>query len=344
MAKLLCLHIGTPKSGTTYLQEWAGTNATGLLEQGVLWPDLDRYPIIRDLAGRPKLESDLGRWAEFCRHVRDFPGTVLFSNEMMVTLQAPSIERIVEETGVSGVVVVVTARDLGRVIPSQWQTSIRNGSTIKWTDYAGAICRQHPNDLEGRQLERHLAFWGKHDLTEVCQRWEEVLGASTVRIVTVPRESSDVRTLTERFSLAAGFSAAGLPVPEESLNTSLGAHSAELLRLLNADLKDASRIVRKHAFRDMLAKIVMTQRAAIEPRYGLTAEQTEVIAGRSEEISDRLTRMQVPIFGDLRDLVPSVGEAEHAAYPEDATSTELLAAARYGIVGLLELLARPTPE
>jgi hypothetical protein len=344
MAKRLCLHIGTPKSGTTYLQEWAGANAAGLLSQGILWPDLDRYPIVRDLAGRAKLESDLGAWREFCQQVRDFDGVVLFSNEMMVTLQVPCIERIVEETGTADVVVVITARDLGRVIPSQWQTSIRNGGTVTWGDYAGAICRLDADDLAGRQRIRHGDFWGKHDIAEICQRWGAVLGPETVCVVTVPRESSDVKTLTERFSLAVGFNAADLPIPEESVNTSLGAHSVELLRLLNGDLKNASRAVRKHVFRDLLAKVVLTERASIEPRYGLTSEQTEVIVRRSQQISDRLIAMRVPIVGDLRDLIPTDGGSETLAYPEDATPAELLAAARQGMVGLLQLLAETLPK
>ncbi len=144
MARRVYLHIGTMKSATTYLQQWGDVNRERLAEAGVLYPELGvPFAAANDLLGRTASRRETaGAWAELDRQFRQHDGDAIFSNELLATLAPRKIARRVSAFGPAEVRVVMTARDLARVIPSQWQTTLKNGSTRTWSQFATAVCSE----------------------------------------------------------------------------------------------------------------------------------------------------------------------------------------------------------
>src|SRR5262249_11224297 len=150
------------------------------------------------------------------------------------------IERLIQALPADDVQVVITARNLVRVVPSHWQSKIRDGWPTPWTVFANAVC-QDPSvaGADGGGVLRvpdgdetmHEWFWRRHDLAGISARWTQQLPTASVTVVTVPtsRQLGDV--LAQRFGEVVGVDMSGLTQPQGS-NPSLGAHSAELLRRL----------------------------------------------------------------------------------------------------------------
>ncbi|MBS46000.1 MAG: hypothetical protein CMH83_23060 [Nocardioides sp.] len=125
------LHVGMPKSGTTYLQGRLRRNAGALAEHGVTvrrrperpggrggWDVVFRGAL--DLAGvGPGRGKDFteGRWDLLLAHLADLEGTVVASDEAFSRADDEAVARAVEDLRAGGdadVEVVVTVRDLAR--------------------------------------------------------------------------------------------------------------------------------------------------------------------------------------------------------------------------------------
>jgi hypothetical protein len=153
MARRLYLHIGTPKSATTYLQDLCGHNAHVLAAAGILWPLGDRYAPIRDLLGTREAAEDAGAWTDLADQIRRHHGDVVFSNEVLVALNVRQISRLVTAVSSTDVWVIITARDLGRVMPSYWQTKNwlagSNRGSAKWRSARWRSKATHTNPSVG---------------------------------------------------------------------------------------------------------------------------------------------------------------------------------------------------
>lgn len=318
------LHIGLHKTGTTYLQVVLRRNSGALSKQGVYLPHGPQGPVFRgvdDLQGRRVDKSSdsrlAGAWPRLVEMVRNSQhGAALISDERLSLSSLSAIEKVRDAFTPAELSVIVTVRDLARVLVSSWEEAVRGSATWTWPEYAAAIF-----DPGRRGLNPARNFWVRQDVGQVCGAWESVVPAGRIHIVTVPPPGAERDVLVRRFCSAFGVDASSFAAPRRTRNESTGVAGTELIRLVNAKVADRLD-PRQH---DAVTKRLLA------PPLALTAERTapgeaELVwaRGRAAEDIARLRQRGYSVHGDLDDLVPrdSVGRV-----PGSATEHELLDAA-----------------
>jgi hypothetical protein len=314
------LHVGAPKTGTTYVQGRLWRNHKALAEHGVLFPNSPgaHFRAAQDLRGQRFRGHDdprvAGAWDRLTRHARDWRGeVVVVSHEILSGCEPGEARRAVESLRPHEVHVVYTARDLARQIPAMWQESVKNGRKVSYDDYLRTLQSEHPH-LVGR------IFWRMQDAVDVLGRWGAAVPEERIHVVTVPaaRARADRDELWSRFCAAVGVDPAVAPLlPEAGDNVSLGLVEAELLRRLNVRLEgslgwpDHARLLKGFLTRDVL------QRGAAAPPTRLPAADRPWVAERSTALVEGLRARRYDVAGSLDDLlVESHDDGDAEARPE----------------------------
>jgi len=323
------------KSGTTYLQSWLDQNSERLAEQGLLWNKSGaNFRATDDLFGsakpRPHLE---GAWAAMKASLDSHAGDALISNELLAAAAPKKVARLVRRLRPAEVHVLITARDLARVVPSQWQTAMRNRGTVTWAQYVEDIFMSEPNEDS-----YYNWFWNRQDVPGIVSSWSRHVALDSLTVITVPPSGTSPTVLGERFCSVLSVDPTGFDDASMS-NASLGAHSAELLRRMNAEIVSFDWAQHQLAIKNGLARRVLEGRADKEPSVGLTQRQHNAVRNAATAMVDRLRRMDVKVVGDLDDLIPGVDAYGTPADPADASDSDLLAAAIDGLVGIGKLYA-----
>ena len=123
------LHIGEPKTGTTFLQQVIWRNRAALADQGVVLPGhhpQDHFRASQDLRGIEKLESDpagswAGEWEILATQARRAPRAAVISHELFSAADAYQAEQAVKSLEPAEVHLVLTVRDMGTLLPAEWQ-------------------------------------------------------------------------------------------------------------------------------------------------------------------------------------------------------------------------------
>jgi hypothetical protein len=344
------------KSATSYLQGLCEQNREQLAAAGIYWcPEDLRYQAVKDVLGKPRRTPNAAKgWDRVVEDLRGHPGDALLSNELLAGLGIRQVRRLVGALPEAEVRVVITARDLARIIPSHWQTTIKNGRTWTWREFAAAVCADGPAETtapaDGREDGEEASaadgaavgrtasdtndwFWRKHDLPSIVARWAQVVPVERISLVTVPPDSSDVERVAARFGSVVGIDVAGLEQPDTRRNPTLGAQSVELLRRLNASMAETELDDPDHRFERALGG-ALAAHAHLEPRFGLTPGQQDWVRQRAQAMVEQVGLLGLEVVGDLADLVPAASPAPDSVDPGDTTDPELLAAAARGLVGL----------
>lgn len=335
MTKTVYLHVGAPKSGTTYVQRVLEANRSVLASAGVLVvgdTHLDRIHAAMVVRQDPRL-SNLGdqarsSWKRLAKQVRDWKGEkAILSYELFAGADADQVDTALQDLEGIDVHVVITARDFGRAVPSAWQERLKFALTTKLEEW-----RPRPESAGPR------AEWGWRtmDPAGVAKRWGRSLPAANVHVVTVPRDGSSGDELWRRFAAACGLDVPGLSLDVERVNESMGVVAAELLRRVNEKVTDPISNNREHALwlRDTLAHQVLVTLGK-EP-IGVTDAQFDEAAQRSADSIKAITGAGYDVQGDLDDLRAS--RADDARTPGQVSDAELLDAATTTIVKLLVML------
>ncbi len=322
------------KSATTYLQALCTTNADRLADQGIFCPP----PGVNFSAVNVLLGSDYIRpwnadaWQQLADRIAGHSGDVFLSNEILSLRSPRKVKLLVEALAPAEVHVLLTARDLARVIPSQWQEGTVNQQTATWAEFSAAVCS---NDLgaSGQLADR---FWRRHDLPAILSRWADSVPADRTTLVTVPRAGPPGELATRcGAAIEADFSAFEEPA---STHGTLGAYSAELMRRLNGQVGDVDTLRYRTGFHQALSRKVLAKRSAAEPRIGLTANQHAVAVRRARQMVAAIGTSGVRVIGELAELIPSPYEPDAGIDPGSATADDLLTAALAGLAGVtLEL-------
>lgn len=301
MAERVVLHIGTMKSGTTFLQNVVSNNREVLREQGVsflgrTWRDqiqAAQDAIERGGAKQPPISDD-GHWARLVGEIEAWPGTALFSVEFFGARKVPKIEQIIGSLGGAPVTVVMTVRDLARSIPSMWQESVQNGGRATWEDYLAAVREERPDSKLAD------SFWRHQGLATMARRWAGVVGTENVVLVTAPPPGAPPRLLWERYAGVVGIDPDSCSL-EVAANPSLGLASTLVLRRLNEELHadPLSRTAYHQKVKRILAKKGMARHRRDEPVLGLDEPW---VYERSEREIAALRRLGCPVVGDLAEL------------------------------------------
>ncbi|MBI2245947.1 MAG: hypothetical protein HYU55_19040 [Nocardioides sp.] len=301
MAERLVLHVGTMKSGTTFLQNVVANNREALREQGVSflgrkWREQIKAAqdaIEHGGKGQPELSPD-GPWARIVREVEAWPGTALFSVEFFGARKPSKIEQIVGSLGTTPVTVVLTVRDLARTIPSMWQESVQNGGRATWADYLVAVREERKDSALAN------SFWRQQGVAAMARRWAAVVGTENVVLVTAPPKGAPSNLLWDRYAGVLGVApeSCSLDVPA---NPSLGLASTLVLRRLNEELAAAplSRGAYHQKVKRALAKNGMARHRREEPVLGLDEPW---VYQRSEQEIAALRKLGCPVVGDLAEL------------------------------------------
>lgn len=252
MAERLLLHIGTQKSGTTYLQRVLSRLSGNLKREGVLYPlrlhgrrevynhEAAAYGLLGTSSfpwvPEAKARAQEGAWEGLTRKVREWDGTAIVSGEAISVIDSAAAGRLVSSLGVPNTHVIITARDLGRVLPSSWQQHIRNGRS---TPFARYLAQQADRRGEGDARERaarwdadpEQTFWRAYAIGTLVERWAPF--ARTVTVVTVPRRGAAPHELWHRFSRALdlGTVLPDTPPQIDDLEANVGLTEPEVLVL-----------------------------------------------------------------------------------------------------------------
>lgn len=346
MSRVVYLHIGAPKTGTTYLQDRLAVNADSLLEHDIHFP---RGPLGRDPGhthfraaldllgedwGGPPGHAE-GYWDALMRKVRRTRGTVVISHEILAAAPAETIAKAMADLEGSDVHVVYSARDIARQLPAFWQESIKQGR--RWT---------FKRFLEIAQENPDLWFWRAQGLPGVLNRWGAGLEPDHVHVVTVPQGSGPPDQLWRRFCTVFGIEPSWAPKDSERVNPSMGIDETALIRRLNRRLVKAGISDHDHGMlvREMLVHRNLAHRpgrkATLPPR--LYPWATEV----AERWIDWVEGSGVDVVGDVDDLRP-VPPPEDAVWmdPDKPKQGRLVDAALDALVAMTEEAAsRPDPN
>jgi len=329
MTSRVYLHVGAPQSGTTYLQGVLEANRRRLADAGVLLVGdrhLDRIHAALQVREDKRLadlpEASRHAWTTLVRQIAEWPGdSAVLSYELFAAASADQARRALADLSAYDVHVVVTGRDLGRVVVSGWQERLKFGLTTpleQWT----------PKD------ETDGGEWGWHTLdpAAVAERWGSTLPADHVHVVTAPGPGAPPHELWHRFAEACGLGdvRAGLEVARA--NESLGVVQAELLRRVNVVLAPEIQGSRQRSvwIRDLLAQDVLGPLGQ-EP-IGTTETQVSTARETWERSVERIRSAGYAVHGDLDDLRPADPAGR---LPGDVGEAELVEAATRCIAALV---------
>ena len=330
MTKVVYLHVGGPKSGTTYVQQVLKHNSPALARAGVLvvGPRLELIHaamVVRDdrrLDDLPAPARD--SWDRVVSQVREWHGAAaIVSYELFANASAEQVRAALAALEGVEVHVVITARDLGKAIASSWQEQLKFGLTKTletWT----------PPQESATESE-----WGWRTMqpANVAARWGADLPAAQVHVVTVPRGSADNAELWHRFAEACGLGRIeDLDLAVERANESLGVVEAELLRRVNRSLEGRIPGGRQKSvwMRDLLAHTILAP-IGREP-IGLTADHAEQAATEADRAIAAIIESGYVVHGDLEDLRPSPVDAR---LPGEVSDAEVAESAGLAIADLL---------
>jgi hypothetical protein len=341
LGRRVILHIGLPKTGTTYLQTLFAANRSALAEQGIYYPgepgEPSQHMAARDLRGQPtrgaKDIRQVGQWDALCKAVRSTPlPTALISAESLSALTRRQAARAVNGFPDHDVQVVVTCRDVGRVLVSAWQQGIRSGHTSTWREYVVAV--QDPTE-RGRHPAR--GFWMRFDLPAILNIWGTAQPADRITVVTVPPAGASPEQLLRRMAEVVGFDFRSLREPPRNDNASLGVAGTEVVRRLNIAL-GSSLNERQYAQVVEGALAPALSREGTDHRYGLPEADMPWAEAEANRQMTAVRAGGYRVVGDLGDLLPR--REAGTRRPDDASDEELLNAAMLALTTVTDWSAR----
>ncbi|HEX2176830.1 MAG TPA: hypothetical protein VHG70_13060 [Nocardioidaceae bacterium] len=330
------LHIGAPKTGTTFLQQVLWKNRRALSHAGVLYPygySNEHFHAMLDVRrlrwGGTAPDRFAGVWSTVAERVREWDGgTALLTNEVLAGASPSTIERIVETLEPYDVHVVFTARDFARQLVSDWQEHIKHKHTPTLEDFVADL----------REFGLHAPapfgemFWGLHDAAQVLSRWASVIPPERIHLITVPTTGGPVDTLWHRFCQVTELDSAAYTLPTDRANRSVGMVEAELLRRINKHVKTLDDQAYDRFVRVELAQL-LAGRSAIPV---LPTVHHEWVLERSHELVAALEPQGFDVVGDLKELIPDL--TRHADYVPTAelSAGTMLSSSVIAISALLE--------
>lgn len=223
------IHIGTPKTGSTTIQEFLAINRESLLEGGFAYPVSPGKRSHHKLAGFGSQEAHAGpaqRPAEHplayeLKNLPDHVRTVIFSSEHLTNklASADQVGRFKDflEVFFDKYLIVVYLRRQDEYVTSLYSTHLRMGS--------GRL-----SVLPGTTLRKGVDFcdWGR-----LLERWESVFGRENIIARLFSRDDFFDGDLIADFRTVCGLDQLALKASKPVINQSLIPAAQEFLRQLN---------------------------------------------------------------------------------------------------------------
>ena len=301
MATRVFIHVGTPKSGTTFLQSVWWANKPGLRDQGLLLPGRginSHYWASCVVRGGHQLDhlppAGLEAWTRLLRRTADFEGDALISHELFSAAEPDHVAGALRDLeGVADQVhVMLTARDLVRQIPAEWQQRTKHGHSQRLDEFIERI-RDDPS----------MNFWRVQDVPAILDRWSVGIPADRVHLIVLPPPGGSSSTLWTQVCEVTGVDGTGMDQRASRRNESLGLAEAEVMRRVSGELnqgglaKSTERLL-KNWFAENMLRSTDPEKIVLPPAaYPWVLER---VARMVDEIAQR----DHHVVGDLSDLVP----------------------------------------
>ena len=327
MTRRVLLHVGAPKTGTSFVQDILFTHRATLRERGILYP-ADRHDAhflaALDLMELPwgGLEREAGgAWDRLVAEVREWPGTAIISHEILGTASRVQVARALESLGAhdgTEIHIVYSARDLVRQIPAEWQENVKHRRAKQYGQFL--------ENLRDEQRSAEVAqwFWGVQEVPDVLDRWAESIPRDRVHLVTVPPPGSSPTLLWERFAGLFGIDPEEF-APTDKANASLGVPESAMVRRLNERLND---VLPNHHYRTLVRELLVHRNLSGRPgspRLSLPEDAYRWASDLGRSWVSELALRGYDVVGELDDLVP--GPALPFTDPDDCDEREVSEAA-----------------
>jgi hypothetical protein len=324
------LHIGEPKTGTTFIQQVLWRNRAELAAHGVTLPGhhpQDHYRASQDLRGITKLRSDpagswAGEWEILAREARQADRVAVISHELFSAADAEQADRAVSSLQPGDVHIVLTIRDMATLLPAEWQETVKHRSTRSWPDWLTDVI-----DLESEAPDRRQWwFWRVHDTMAILDLWSRLVPPENVHVIITPQKGSAPGELWGRFAAVLGISPDTVDLSRSRPNASLGIAETEFLRRLNQQLPTE---VPDWFYMWNVKEAVSHQALAargVHGRLTLPAEREPWAKEQGEALAAALARSRYQVVGELSELIPAP-VTQWAPQPADQAAEDLLAAA-----------------
>jgi hypothetical protein len=296
MQQRIFLHVGPPKTATTYLQHLLRHNAIALAEHGTTF--LGDQAELRDAASEllgntpyADVPPRIGAWAQLCADVLAQPGDVVISCERFSLLRVPEATTVRNALDGRQIFVVLTFRDSAAHLPSRWQERVKNGGTETWPEFCDLVAGDAGFRASMLRMRSPLAVWSA------------VLPAEQVCVITVPPPGFPRSLVAERFGDAIDVPPGALEhsdaIPH---NAGLGPAEAELVRRLNADMAELiGPGPGRSGVRDFLVRDVLALHPP-QPRLEPSRAAFDAARADSDAVVAAVRAHGHPVFGDLAEL------------------------------------------
>jgi hypothetical protein len=304
----ILLHIGEPKTGTTFLQQVLWRNRSQLAAQGVVLPGhhpQDHYRASQDLRGMQKRADDpagswTGEWEILARQAQQAPRVAVISHELFSAADADQADRAVRSLLPAEVHIVITVRDIATLLPAEWQETVKHRNSRGWQDWLQDVIDRE----SGAPDRRQYWFWRVHDTLAILDIWSRHLPPERVHVIVTPPKGSAEGLLWQRFASLLGIDPGSVDLSRARPNSSLGMAEIEFLRRLNQALPAE---VPDWFYMWNVKEAVSHQVLAARPqgaRLVLPADRESWARSNAESVVAALSESKYDVIGDLGDLRP----------------------------------------
>jgi hypothetical protein len=316
VAKRVFLHIGLPKTGTTFVQSVLWAHRESLAASGLLLPGAQRRDhlwascVVR---GEPNVERRhplaASSWERLLQATREWPADVIITHEFFCAASAEQARDVAASLSAEERHLVITARDTLELFTSSWQEALKDKSTTPIEAY----CASASDD------PTVVWDWRALDLGLVLARWLPAFSPEKVHVVAMPRPPAGPEVLWRRFAGVLGVDPESVDLSVAHPNRSLGVVEAETLRRLNSLLTDFDKpFARGVWIRTFLADERLVPREG-EP-FWPSPDVVEDCRRRGSEALDLVHLRGLDFRGSPDDLLtpPDIPERRHPSSVEDA--------------------------
>jgi hypothetical protein len=334
----IILHIGEPKTGTTFLQQLLWRNRAELAARGVVLPGhhlQDHFRATQDLHDVPINPSDptgnwRGEWDILAAEAKLASRVAVISHELFSAADEQEVERAISSLQPAEVHVVLTVRDIASLLPAEWQETVKHRNARRFEEWLTDVI-----DVESKAVDRRqYGFWRVHDTLKILELWSRYAPPERVHVITAAPRNGDTGLLWRRFAGLLDVDPAAVDLGRARANTSLGLPEIEFLRRMNealsADIPDWYYMWR---VKEGVAHRAMAERPAGE-RLKLPADRLGWAREHADDLIAGLTGSGYHLVGDLEELRPAA-ESKVSARPADQPAELVLDAAVHAAAALV---------
>ena len=275
----LYFHIGTPKTGTTHIQNFMWNNGEALKKQGYVYPHFAQFPGIgkarngyflkTNFEGYQKNFGKIGKLASQYENI-------ILSDEGMWNMNKSYMERFYENTKEYGldVKIIVYLRRQDLYLQSNWAQKVKEDSQDTFQEY----------------IEKGVYKAVRFDYFDRLNEIAQIVGKENIIVRVYEKSQFKNHNLTDDFLETVGLELTpDFIMPERVFNMSLGGPYLEVKRYLNSNKEFAA--LDNYAY--PLIKKVMEQNHAkadfSSSRYLSADEQWEFMA-QYQDTNEKVAR------------------------------------------------------